>query len=96
LNPKKVGYFPVSLVAQSSQRADAIRKDLRVDPEGIRQEQVFNGVLKGATEIAVDLTFPEPLYAKSRYPWRAAISFPANRIRRWWKSSPIRKHCAWR
>lgn len=60
LNPQKVGVFPVSLVAQSAKRADALRKDLKVDPEGIRKEQVHNGVLKEATEIAIDLTFPEP------------------------------------
>lgn len=60
LNPQKVGIFPVSLIAQSAKRADALRKDLRVDPEGIRKEQVQNGVLKDATEIIVNLTFPEP------------------------------------
>ncbi|MGC9328599.1 MAG: alpha-2-macroglobulin family protein, partial [Candidatus Hinthialibacter sp.] len=60
LNPTQVGLFPVSLIAQSPQRADAIRKNLRVEPEGIRKENVHNGVLKDNSEVAIDLTFPDP------------------------------------
>lgn len=55
LNPTAVGALPVSLLAQSGQRADAIRKNLRVEPEGMRREIVQNGIIKGATEVL--LTF---------------------------------------
>ena len=34
LQPSKVGILPISIVAQSAKRADAIRKDLKVEPEG--------------------------------------------------------------
>ncbi|MEW6238216.1 MAG: alpha-2-macroglobulin family protein [Candidatus Omnitrophota bacterium] len=61
LQPNKVGLLPISLIAQSSKRADAIRKDLLVEPEGVRQEVVSNGFLKDATEVVIDTSLPEPL-----------------------------------
>lgn len=61
LQPDKVGMIPVSIIAQSSQRADAIIKQLKVEPEGIRQEQVQNGVIKEATEITIPVRLPEPI-----------------------------------
>ncbi|MBN2329441.1 MAG: alpha-2-macroglobulin [Candidatus Omnitrophica bacterium] len=68
LSPTNVGLFPISLIAQSSQRADAIRKNLRVEPEGIRKENVHNGVLKDDSEITIDLTFPEPFIREAPEP----------------------------
>ncbi len=62
LKPTKVGVFPVSLIAQSTKRADAIRKDLLVEPEGMRREQVHNGTLKDATERIIPLSFPDIIF----------------------------------
>ena len=62
LKPDKVGVFPVFLIAQSTTRADAIRKDLLVEPEGMRREQVHNGTLKDATERIIILSFPEIIF----------------------------------
>lgn len=59
LQPNAVGLLPISLVAQSALRADAIRKNLRVEPEGVRRELVHNGVLQDATEVTVGFrSFP--------------------------------------
>ncbi|RJP27109.1 MAG: alpha-2-macroglobulin [Candidatus Omnitrophota bacterium] len=58
LEPTKVGVIPISLIAQSSQRADAIRKDLRVEPEGVRRNIVHNGILRDTTSVVIDLTLP--------------------------------------
>ncbi|MFB3786840.1 MAG: alpha-2-macroglobulin family protein [bacterium] len=61
LKPTTVGLLPVSLIAQSANRADALRKDLLVEPEGLRREIVHNGSLVDATEVTVDLSVPNPL-----------------------------------
>lgn len=58
LQPNQVGLLPVSLIAQSTQRADAIRKNIRVEPEGVKRELVHNGVLKDSTEVTVDFFTP--------------------------------------
>ncbi len=60
LEPTKVGTIPVKLIAQSSARADAIQKNLLVEPEGVRQERLHNGFLEGATETIIDLSLPTP------------------------------------
>ncbi|HPO99485.1 MAG TPA: alpha-2-macroglobulin family protein [bacterium] len=61
LKPTTVGLLPVSLIAQSANRADALRKDLRVEPEGLRREIVHNGSLVDAAEVTIDLSMPNPL-----------------------------------
>lgn len=61
IQPTRVGTIPVSVVARSTSRADAIRKDLRVEPEGVKQNIVHNGILKAASEVAIDITYPLPL-----------------------------------
>lgn len=58
LKPSEVGSIPVSLIAQSAARADAIVKNLRVEPEGVRREFVHNGTLREATEVTIDFSFP--------------------------------------
>ena len=65
LQPDKVGLLPVSIVAQSAKRADAIRKDLRVEPEGTRRTVIANGLLKENEEVIFDATYPENLIADS-------------------------------
>ncbi|MBD3265679.1 hypothetical protein GF373_03335, partial [bacterium] len=60
LQPNKVGIVPISIVAQSANRADAIRKNLRVEPEGAQRRMVFNGILNEASnETTVPIRYPE-------------------------------------
>ncbi len=61
LEPNKVGQLPISLVAQSAQRADALEKTLRVEPEGVRHEQVHNGYIEAGTEVTIPLDLPKPI-----------------------------------
>lgn len=61
LQPETIGTFPLQITAQSSSRADAVRRDVRVEPEGAPRERVFNGVLRDATEAIVDLRLPDIL-----------------------------------
>lgn len=58
LEPNKVGAIPIELIAQSARRADAVRRDLRVEPEGARREIIHNGILRGATEVEIDFSIP--------------------------------------
>ncbi|MBZ0258518.1 alpha-2-macroglobulin, partial [bacterium] len=61
LQPNQVGLLPVSLTAKTADRADAIRKNLRVEPEGMKRQIVRNGIIKDATSI--ELSFdPEPIF----------------------------------
>ena len=59
IQPTRVGTIPVPLW-HVPRPADAIRKDLRVEPEGVKQNIVHNGILK-ASEVAIDITHPLPL-----------------------------------
>ena len=61
LQPTDVGMLPVDLVAQSASRADAVRRDLRVEPEGAPREIIHNGILNDATSVTVDLSLPAPV-----------------------------------
>ncbi|MBI1388350.1 MAG: alpha-2-macroglobulin [bacterium] len=58
LQPSKVGTLPIELTAQTASRADAIKKDLRVEPEGARREITRNGIIKDATSIEISLAPP--------------------------------------
>ncbi len=59
LQPEKVGTIPISITAQSSSRADALRKDLKVIPEGVRQEIVHNGVIDSESPVSVPIAYPD-------------------------------------
>ncbi|MDP8243872.1 MAG: MG2 domain-containing protein [Candidatus Hinthialibacter antarcticus] len=61
LQPDKVGLLPVSLTAKTADRADAIRKNLRVEPEGMKRQIVQNGIIKDATSIALSFV-PGPIF----------------------------------
>jgi CD109 antigen len=58
--------LPISLIAQSADRADAIRKNLRVEPEGAQRRMVFNGILKDTqNETQYAIAYPKATVADS-------------------------------
>ena len=58
IKPTKVGLWTLEVVAQSASRADAIRKEFRVEPEGTRREHITNGIIHEGETISLDAHFP--------------------------------------
>ncbi|MFH1744372.1 MAG: alpha-2-macroglobulin family protein [bacterium] len=58
IKPTKVGLWTLEVVAQSATRADAIRKEFRVEPEGTRRESVTNGIIHEGETISLDAHYP--------------------------------------
>lgn len=53
-----IGTFPFKLTARGPQRADALIRSLRVEPEGTRQEIVLNQTLNAGEQLTLDTSFP--------------------------------------
>ncbi|HOE11530.1 MAG TPA: alpha-2-macroglobulin family protein [bacterium] len=58
IKPVKVGTWTLEVIAQSASRADAIRKEFRVEPEGTRRESVTNGIIHEGETVTLDACFP--------------------------------------
>jgi len=58
IKPVKVGTWTLEVIAQSASRADAIRKEFRVEPEGTRRESVTNGIIHEGESITLDGHYP--------------------------------------
>jgi len=60
VKPEKVGTKEFDITARTTQRADAIKKTIIVEPEGTEREIVENGILgKDNDEISVDVEMPD-------------------------------------
>jgi CD109 antigen len=57
ISPTKVGKQLVEITGQTTEKADAVRKDMIVEAEGTTRELVDNGVLKNGT-VVLDATLP--------------------------------------
>lgn len=64
IRPTKVGLWTLEVIAQSSSRADAIRKEFRVEPEGTRRESITNGIIHEGETIELDGHFPDVPYPR--------------------------------
>src|SRR5205823_14600841 len=65
IRPKALGVQPLKITARGRQSADAIVKDLVVEPEGVAREVVENLVLPAGAARALDLATPPGAVAGS-------------------------------
>jgi len=64
ISPTEVGKQIVEITGQTTEKADAVRKDMIVEAEGATRELVDNGILKNAT-VVLDPTLPEGIVPDS-------------------------------
>ncbi len=58
IRPTELGTHSLKLTARSRSRADALVKDLLVEPEGVAREEVENVVIEGGKSYELDLAVP--------------------------------------
>ncbi|PKP59962.1 MAG: hypothetical protein CVT89_00590, partial [Candidatus Altiarchaeales archaeon HGW-Altiarchaeales-2] len=59
IKPENAGIQEIEITAKSKSRADAIRKEMIVEYEGIRKEEVENGVLNSGERKKMYIDFPD-------------------------------------
>ncbi len=59
IEPTKLGRHPLEVRLRSVRRADAVRKEVLVEPEGTRRERVANGVIRAGETVVLDANTPE-------------------------------------
>lgn len=59
IEPTKLGCHPLEVRLRSIRRADAVRKEVLVEPEGTRRELVTNGVIRAGETVVLDANTPE-------------------------------------
>ncbi len=64
IRPTGVGRMTLEITGQTTEKADAVRKDVIVEPEGATRELVDNGVLKNGSAL-LDATLPGGIVADS-------------------------------
>ena len=74
IRPTKIGSNKVKISARSSQTADAVLKDIMIEPEGIAREIVDNLNLKAGTVRNVDTSIPDMVVADSGRAYIAVTS----------------------
>ncbi|HLU48869.1 MAG TPA: alpha-2-macroglobulin family protein, partial [Planctomycetota bacterium] len=65
IRPTLLGEHEIELTARGSSRADAVRRVLRVDPEGVPSETVQNGVIEAGTSVVLDTSTPPNIVSGS-------------------------------
>ena len=65
IRPKSVGIHPIEVTARSKMRADAVRKEIIVEPEGTTREIVENGILTPKRDVDFDAALPEGIVEDS-------------------------------
>ena len=58
IQPKKLGRNMLEVTLRSPLRADAVRKELLVEPEGTRRERIENGMIRAGEKITLDANMP--------------------------------------
>lgn len=58
IQPTELGRNMMEVTLRSTQRADAVQKDLLVEPEGTRRELINNGTLAAGESVVLDTTMP--------------------------------------
>ena len=64
IRPTQVGTHLVEITGQTTTRADAVKKDIIVEPEGTQREMVINGILQDK-DITLDAGLPSGIVADS-------------------------------
>ncbi|MBN1818256.1 MAG: hypothetical protein JW828_12930 [Sedimentisphaerales bacterium] len=59
IRPTQTGQHPVEVTLRSPLRADAVRKELLVEPEGTQREMVTNGMIEAGQTIQLVAAMPE-------------------------------------
>ncbi|MBI4586141.1 MAG: alpha-2-macroglobulin [Planctomycetes bacterium] len=59
IRPTRVGDFKVEILARGSVLADAVVRDIRIEPEGQPAEEVFNSVIRAGETVPLDTSLPE-------------------------------------
>jgi len=58
IQPELLGTYIIEVTARSALRADAVRRQLIVEPEGTRREIVENGIIKAGDSLVLDTSIP--------------------------------------
>ncbi len=58
IQPKKLGRNTLEVTLRSVLRADAVRKELLVEPEGTQRELITNGMIKAGQALTLDANVP--------------------------------------
>ena len=58
IQPEKLGRNTVEVTLRSTLRADAVRKELLVEPEGTQRELISNGMIRAAQTLTLDANVP--------------------------------------
>ncbi len=58
IEPTKLGRNPLDVTLRSPQRADAVRKEVLIEPEGTKRELITNGLIKSAESLRLDANMP--------------------------------------
>lgn len=64
IRPTQVGTHLVEITGQTTSRADAVKKDIIVEPEGTQREMVINGILQDK-DVTLDAALPSGIVADS-------------------------------
>ena len=59
IQPAQLGCNPLEVTLRSPQRADAVRKELLVEPEGTQREIVNNGMIQAGETVILETSVPE-------------------------------------
>lgn len=59
IQPAKLGHNTLEVTLRSSLRADAVRKELLVEPEGTQRELVTNGMIRAGQTLTLDANMPQ-------------------------------------
>ncbi len=58
IQPTKLGHNTVEVTLRSPLRADAVRKEMLVEPEGTQREWIVNGMIKAGENVTLDANIP--------------------------------------
>jgi len=65
IGPTEVGRHTVEVTFRSTERADAVRRELLVEPEGTTRELVRNGILQAGDTVTLDTGMPQHMVPDS-------------------------------
>ncbi|MFH0860142.1 MAG: alpha-2-macroglobulin family protein [Candidatus Altiarchaeota archaeon] len=65
IRPKKLGVKTVDVTARTTKRADAVKREIIVEPEGVQREFVENGILKADKDVTIDAQLPDAIIQDS-------------------------------
>lgn len=57
IRPAQVGTHVIEIIGQTTEKADAVKKDIIVEPEGVTREVIENGILDNAS-VVLDASLP--------------------------------------